>query len=407
MERPGVLEQSNIEFVGYHDLNDRPGFKMGIQQAAGRWYLYVAHLWHRGWSVLDVTEPTKPQFRNFIPGPDNTWTIQVQVADGKMITALEKPVEGWGVESGLPFDEGALIWDVASDPMAPILLGKYETGGTGTHRNFYAGGRYAYMAGNPAGFYGNILIIVDLSDPAHPVEVSRWWWPGQNVAAGENPEFQSYFHGPGYVVGDRAYLSYGQAGMVILDVSDVRQPKFISRLSFGNLGSFLGCHSAVPIPERQLVIVNSEAILEGDGDALNYVFVVSVANAERPKVISSFTAPVPRKGLPYKNYYEKGGRFGPHNQHHDQGHPDLQQTANTIYLTYFNAGLRIYQIDDPFTPQETGCFVPDSPVTRQGVLPSILVPQFEDVLVDSRGYAYCTDKNFGLFILKHTENSLQ
>lgn len=402
MKRPSVLEQSNIEFIGYHDLNDKPGFKMGIQQAGGRWFLYVAHLWHRGWSIVDVTDPPKPRLSNFIPGPDNTWTIQMQVAGGKMITALEKPVGGWGVGPGLPFDEGALIWDVASDPETPMLLGKYKTGGTGTHRNFYQGDRYAYMAGNPKGFFGNILIVVDLSNPARPVEVSRWWWPGQNVAGGEKPEFQSYFHGPAYVVGDRAYLSYGQVGMVILDISDVSRPKFISRVSFGNLGSFLGCHSAVPIPERQLAIVNSEAILEGDGDALNYVFVLSTANAEQPKVISSFPSPVPRKGLAYPNYYEKGGRFGPHNQHHSQGHPDLQETSNLIYLTYFNAGLRIYQIDDPFTPREIGCFVPESPRKRLGVLPSILVPQFEDVLVDSRGYAYCTDKNYGLFILRYT-----
>jgi hypothetical protein len=30
------------------------------------------------------------------------------------------------------------------------------------------------------------------------------------------------------------------------------------------------------------------------------------------------------------------------------------------------------------------------------------VTQFEDVLVDARGYVYCTDKNHGLFVLRVT-----
>ena len=64
-----------------------PAFKLAMQEVNGRWYLYVAHLWHRGWSVLDVTDPDAPQYCSFIPGPENTWTIQIQVADGKMITA--------------------------------------------------------------------------------------------------------------------------------------------------------------------------------------------------------------------------------------------------------------------------------------------------------------------------------
>ena len=86
----------NIEPIGYHDLNGKPAFKLAMQEVNLRWYLYVAHLWHRGWSVLDVTDPTAPEYCSFIPGPENTWTIQVQVAEGKMITGLERIAPGWG-----------------------------------------------------------------------------------------------------------------------------------------------------------------------------------------------------------------------------------------------------------------------------------------------------------------------
>ena len=80
----------NIEPVGYHDLNGKPAFKLAMQEKNRRWYLYLAHLWHRGWSVLDVTDPSAPELCTYIPGPENTWTIQIQVADGKMITGLER-----------------------------------------------------------------------------------------------------------------------------------------------------------------------------------------------------------------------------------------------------------------------------------------------------------------------------
>jgi len=67
----------------------------------------MGHLWDRGWSIMDVTNPRDPQVVKFIPGPANTWTIQMDVAEGKMITALERIAPGWGGDLAKPFDEGA------------------------------------------------------------------------------------------------------------------------------------------------------------------------------------------------------------------------------------------------------------------------------------------------------------
>jgi hypothetical protein len=110
--------------------------------------------------------------------------------------------------------------------------------------------------------------------------------------------------------------------------------------------------------------------------------------------------PRPSLGLAYSSYYEKGGRFGPHNQHHHQGNPDHTSDPNTVLLTYFNAGLRRYDVTDPYVPRETGFFVPDDPMQRRGPKPTDLVTQFEDVLVDDRGIVFCSDKNHGLFVLR-------
>src|SRR5258706_12206072 len=78
---------SNVEAVGYSNLNDKPGFKMSIQQVGERWYLYIGQLWDPGWQIVDVTDPKDPKVIKEIPGPDNTATDQMEIADGKMITA--------------------------------------------------------------------------------------------------------------------------------------------------------------------------------------------------------------------------------------------------------------------------------------------------------------------------------
>ena len=88
---PKGWEASNMKAIGYSGLDGRGGaFKMAIRQVAGRWYLYMGHEWHRGWSILDVTDPRNPKYLKFVEGPDNTNTIQMEFHDNIMVTALIK-----------------------------------------------------------------------------------------------------------------------------------------------------------------------------------------------------------------------------------------------------------------------------------------------------------------------------
>jgi hypothetical protein len=100
-------------------------------------------------------EPRNPHVERFIEGPRNTSTLQVTLFGDTVIRALEEILLGFGGDAGAPFEEGVLIWDL-SNPVDPRKLGHLRTGGTGTHRNLYAGGRYAHLAANMAGFKGNI-----------------------------------------------------------------------------------------------------------------------------------------------------------------------------------------------------------------------------------------------------------
>jgi len=96
----GAPRSRNVEAIGYLPLQHKPAFKMALHKVGERWYWYCAHLWESGWSVVEVTDPKKPRFVRFIEGPANTWTLQIQIADGKMITSMERIPDGWGGKAG-------------------------------------------------------------------------------------------------------------------------------------------------------------------------------------------------------------------------------------------------------------------------------------------------------------------
>ncbi|HWI35951.1 MAG TPA: hypothetical protein VNU64_05815 [Burkholderiales bacterium] len=403
----GVARAHNVEAIGYLPLQDKPAFKMAIHKAGDRWYWYCAHLWESGWSVVEVTDPRKPRFVRFIQGPPNTWTLQIQIADGRMITSMERIPPNWGGDDAATargeYGEGFSIWSL-EDPENPRPLGHYKTGGDGTHRNFYAGGRYVFATALPKGYQGHILQIVDISDPANPKEISRWWRKGQWTGGGESGATKDVLlHGGAYVKGDRAYLPYSAGGFVILDISDLTQPKLVSDLPFSPpFQSFIAVHSAVPLQRKPLVIVNSEAISERCDEPLGFVGIVDVSKEDRPRLISLFPLPVPPKELGLTSFCHRAGRFGPHNQHQPQYQPVLWQDERYLYVTYFNAGLRVYDVEDERAPREVGWFLPPDPQTRRGPLPKTgLVAQSEDVVVDARGNIFVSDKNHGVYILRH------
>jgi len=260
-----------------------------------------------------------------------------------------------------------------------------------------------FATGLPFGYRGHILQIVDIGDPANPVEVSRWWDEGQWRAGGEPPSVSgTLLHGGAYVQSDRAYLPYGAGGLIILDISDIRKPHLVGRLRFSPpFTPLITVHTAVPLRGRPLVLVNSEAIAENGEEPLNFAGVVDVSEETEPRLISLCPLPSAPDGASYRNFYEKGGRFGPHNQHQWQANEALLHDENLMFLTYFNAGLRVYDISDERDPREIAYFVPPNPENRLGALPrGALVNQTEDVLVDARGYIYSTDKNLGIYVLR-------
>lgn len=412
----------NVEVIGYCDLDHRPAFKMAIREVNGRWYLYTGHFWHSGWSIIDVTDPTHPQVRNFIPGPKDTWTLQIDLHDHTMITSLEKIFPNFGGTPDMAFETGIYIWDI-EDPINPKCLSQFNTGGTGTHRNLCPGGKYVHLAAGMPGFHGNIYVIVDISDKTNPREAGRWWVPGQRedernsakthqdktlphthgfcCGSGEHVSL----HGPPYVVDDLVYLPYGAAGMIILDISDVTHPKPLGSLNFSPpFHSLFGVHGVLPIPARGIAFANSEDVSYGKGPA-HHASIIDISDPNKPWLVSLFPEPIPPEGVTYTDFSTRGGWCGPHNINHHQHHPDVEKQGNLFYIAHFNAGLRIYDVSNIKLPREVGYFLPPEPSRRYGPMPEgKLVLQTEDVVVDRRGYIYISDKNQGLWILRYNVN---
>ena len=404
---PAGWTAENVEFLGYTIMNEHPAFKIAPMKSGDRWYIIDGHYNIPGWSLVDVTNPRKPFVAKFIPGPTNTSTNQVDFADNILLASLVRPGarEDAGMSVNKPYQAGVVLIDL-KDPLNPKELGRWHTDkpkGRGTHRNLWPGGKYAYLAADMEGYDGDILVILDVSNPAKPVEAGRWWVPGQHVAGGEKPQKDPNvnLHSPQLVDGNLLYLAYGDAGMVILDISDVKKPRLVSQTHFTR-GHRFDVHTIMKDAKRPLVYVNSENVTYNCKGPLDHATIVDISNPAKPVPLSRYPTPIPASGLPYTSFCEKGGRFGPHNMSQLQHNPLVQKQGNLSYLTWFNAGLRIYDVSNSRLPREVGYFMAGPPEKEYLKAYGPYV-RMEDVVADTRGYLYVTGgAQQGLYVLRYT-----
>lgn len=371
-------DSSGFRLIGHSDLN---GHGDGMQVMPLGDVLYVAHFGPsgKGTTILDVSDPTGPRVVRQWDAPPGSHTHKVQVANGLLMTNHEL-FRGDG-----PAPVGMAIYDL-TDPFDPRRVGFIDTGGRGVHRIVYEGGDLAYISATPEGYTGRIWMIVDVSDPTHPTEVGRWWWPGMWRAGGETMELpanEEWLVHHAMVHGDRAYLGFWNGGMVVIDISELSAPKTVSRLGWDEGGH---THTCLPLPDRNLVVVTDEAISEGcqEGDR-HMVRIVDVTNERAPFVRS--ICPVPEG-----DFCERGLRFGAHCLHENR--PNSYRSQDLLFVTYFNAGLRVYDTSDADEPVEVGHWIPECP-------PNQLAAQINDVYVSDDLTVYTTDRiNGGVYILE-------
>lgn len=403
---PEAAASKNFRFVGYSDQGGRPG---GTQIMVHKGHAYIGK--NEGVCILDVSDPTDPKAVNFLEGSRGSWHIHLQTSDDLLlvIDAVDfftvKPEERDYYGSSIPgvhsslygvrgqdFAAGMRIYDI-SVPAEPRQIGYLPVQGCGLHRIWYDGGRYAYASALLDGFTDYILIVVDLNDPSHPVEVGRWWLPGMWAEGGEEATWSNRVALHHAVIADGvAYGAWRDGGLTILDVHRPEAPELLVHRNwcppFGG-----GTHSCLPLLDRDLLVVADEAVLDNCADQVKYTWIFDIRDKTNPVSIS--TLPTPDE----LDYCSKPGHFGPHNLHENR--VGSFQSSEIIFATYQNAGLRVFDISNAFAPKDAGYFVPPPPekmTERRKNRPRVI--HTADVFVDRQGLAYITDYNAGVYIVE-------
>jgi hypothetical protein len=343
-------------------------------------YAYVGHMsWPHGTSIIDVSDPANPKTVAEIEMPANTHSHKVRVQDDLMIVNHER------LGTGQPDDfMGGLGFYDVSDPYNPKFIGKWETPGRGVHRFDYDG-RYVYLSPTVDGYIGNIVMILDVQDPLDVKEVGRWWMPGQWEAGGESNSWEGGLtprcHHP-LKMGDRLYVSYWHHGFVILDISDMSKPTLVS--GFSTSPAFPHPeHTALPIPflvqDRKLMILADEDVAKLRPHAPAFAWLVDITVEQQPLPIASIQ-PAGQGAA------EAPPMTGCHQ-------PSEVVTGTEIPFAWFAQGLRVFDIADPYAPQEVAWFQPEPP-PGQARLSS------NDVTIDDRGLIYLLDRMRGLHIVE-------
>ncbi len=372
----------NVRPVGHSDLGGY-GDAMHVQLKDG--YAFVGHMGEAGTSIVDVRDPSDPRVVARIPAAPNTHAHKVQIQGDVMLTNRELIPR-----HSPPHERGLAIHDV-SDPVRPRRIGWWSCGGLGVHRMTWWEGRYAYVTAGDDQVEKQFLVILDLSDPSRPREVGRWWFPGQRHGeerAWDDSWWVKLHHA---IVRDGiAYCSYWDQGIVLLDVRDPSAPSLISHLQLGH-DVQRATHTVCPLPGRDIAVTTEERIPAGCVGVAPNMRLVDFSNPSNPSVITTF--PVPEG-----KFCDAGGRFGPHNVHEPK--PGSLVDGTTVYATYFNAGLRVYDVSDAAAPVEIAHYIPDPPVGQPAV-------QFNDILVAPDGLIYVTDRLAGgLHILELTAGAM-
>lgn len=434
----------NMDVVGFHDLEGHRIFQMAMHKFGDKYYIYCAGRGGQVCPILDVTDPANIRMvRTFTPtdpmeNPQQS-VGKIQAADGLLITAL-KAGNGASLARGEYKDgqtfvgkSGIAIFDIKTDPENPKFLGYWDDGVHGTngvHRFYYNGGRYVHLSCDCRGFEGMIYRIVDIEDPTNPKEVGRWWLPDQyadgypgrtfDEKAPHNPEYmkKGWLHGPPFVRDGIAYCGYSGAGLCIVDVNDVTRPKLMSQLPFQPTFSsyFAGAktHTALPLPGRDYVVVTNEGErftwmskekLKGMPQALNNIHMVDISDPYNPVLVAEFPYPEVPDDFPYPNFNEMGlgcqGPFGPHNLHEPMSNkPWLEQRGDRVYCCYFHAGMRVYDVSDPYYIKELAYFIPPVPIADSSKFQGPIIATTEDCIVDDRGYIFMDTYLDGVYALK-------
>jgi hypothetical protein len=437
-------EKSNMELVGYNDLQARSAYQPVIEKQGERWIAYIGH--HagvqpnpltgqdeeNGTSIVDVTDPRHPKYLFHIPGEqvkagsaEAGGAQMARVCSGNELPHAEKGRFYLLRSYGSSAHE---MWDV-TDPSKPFRLNVIVSGLRDTHKSWWeCDTGIAYLVSGVLGWRTpRMAQIYDLSDPSKPVFIRNFGLPGQQPGArGPTPES---LHGPISTgpKGNRVYFAFGNSRDGVLEIVDreklltgpkdptdenLRYP-VVARV---DLPIDIGAHTAFPllhveIPEfakqragkdRDFLALTGETVANECYEYRQTVRFFDITTEAKPVGVSMWTVPEASG-----NFCSAGGRFGTHSSN-ESFTPVYYNRV--LFVAHFNAGVRAIDVRDPFHPKEIAYYVPaitdktDKRCVGQGADQQCKVAiQTNNVEVDDRGYIYAVDRaNTGMHILALT-----
>jgi len=397
-----------IRHISYSDQGGRPD---GVQVMVNRKHVYVGHMFSDGVTIMDASDPRKLKPVHFWTAGPGTRTHQMQnsedillLANGANIVAMQSYDGQRGyfennladsITNRKKFRSGLSIHDI-SKPGEMREIAFLEMPGLGVNRIGWQGGRYAYVSAHFDGFTDHILCVVDLKEITKPEIVAKWWLPGMNRAAGEtpnNPKGKRYALHHMLTAGNLGYGAWRDGGLTVHDLTDPVNPKLLSRLNWSPPFPG-GTHTPLPLPGRKLAVILDEANAQKCAKGLFHTFVLDMRAPENPVPISTLPTPNDR------DYCASPGTFGPHNMHENR--PGSYQSEELIFATYNNAGVRIFDISNQFSPKEVAYWVPPVPTKLIDPRPNIaLDAKTADIYVTKEGLMFVSDWNAGMHVLEY------
>jgi hypothetical protein len=458
-----AAEKSNMELVGYSDLQGRSAYQPLVHKQGDRFIAYVGHhggstinavtgkTESNGTSIVDVTNPKQPKYLAHIPGEpgqaEQGGAQMVRVCDGATLPRADRNKVYLLRSMGNTSHE---IWDV-TDPSKPARLTVVVSGLRDTHKSWWeCDTGIAYLVTGVTDWRTRRMTsIYDLSDPAKPVFIRYFGLPGQQP--GSTGPVPTDLHGPISTgsKGNRVYFGYGTGGNGILQIVDrnklLNGPKdptdanlLYPQVVRLDLPADAGAHTTFPmlgmtLPEfanqklrpgtaaaagiehdhddakpertqagRDFIAVVGETLANECFENRQMVRMVDVTVESKPFGVSSWTVPEASG-----KFCAKGGRFGTHSSHENMT-PIYYNRV--LFVAHFNAGVRALDVRDPFNVKEIGFYIPGVTdktdkrcVGRGGDERCKVAIQTNNVDVDDRGYIYIADRaNTGMHILELT-----
>ncbi len=212
---PVMLSQITTEKNGYQNVHE-----LFVADGA----LYEADSRTNRVKVFDVTDPGNPIFVRDIVTTDTRFIHAIVVVNGRLYTS------GWGGKTD--------IYDVRNIlTQAPILLGVVDSGNA-SHSSWVSSDGKLF-AGARETLDGDVRLF-DISDPANPKLLSS--------ITSQSLGISGYTaHNP-YIVGNLLFVSWYQAGLVVVDITTPTQPRLVGSYDTfsGEVSGFDGCWGVYP-----------------------------------------------------------------------------------------------------------------------------------------------------------------